>query len=282
MEKTGELVGSGRTSRVYEWGKDKVIKLYFEDFEKWISYEVKTGMAVYEAGVPAPILFDTVEVNGKRGIIYQRIKGKNMLSLIAKQPWKIATYARQMARLQAKFHQRTTDKLVSQTKRFSEFIINSETVLGKERTDLIINYLKTLPEGINICHGDFFPGNIIVSCKNACAVDWIAAYSGHPLGDVARTCLIFQSPSPVPNEPFLKRHIFNAMKKWMLRVYLNEYIQHTNVQSHDIKRWMLPVTAARIWENVPGERTWLLHMIDNQLKQLVSGIDYMSEREIGH
>jgi hypothetical protein len=50
------------------------------------------------------------------------------------------------------------------------------------------------------------------------------------------------------------------------KVYLNEYCRLSRAKLEDIDRWMLPVAAARLREDVPGERDWLLRLIDDRLR----------------
>ena len=77
------IIGIGRTAEVYEWGQDKVLKLYFDWFPKdWIDYEAEIGYSINKAGVSSPTIYGIVEVEGRKGIIFQRIIGKTMLKLI--------------------------------------------------------------------------------------------------------------------------------------------------------------------------------------------------------
>jgi tRNA A-37 threonylcarbamoyl transferase component Bud32 len=83
VHEKGRLIGRGTTAEVYEWGKDRVLKLFYEKLsDTWINNEIRIGNAVYEAGVPAPAVLDTVVVNGRRGAIFERIPGQSMMKMV--------------------------------------------------------------------------------------------------------------------------------------------------------------------------------------------------------
>ena len=189
MEK-GDLLGKGMTADVYQWGQDKVLKLYKEGYrEEWIKREGAIGRKIHEAGVPSPAIYDMVEIDGRKGIILQRIFGKSMLAILEKEPWRFRSFVQQLAGFQHVIHQCTNEGLPSQKERFSQTIALSSEILG-EKAKKVIDFIDMLPEGDSICHGDLYLGNIMVSNDKPVAIDWSCAYRGDPSGDVAGTCLI--------------------------------------------------------------------------------------------
>ncbi len=261
----GIMIGKGMTAEVYALEDNKVLKLYFDWVGKeLIDFEAKIGKVISEAGIPSPKFFSIVEVDGRKGIIFERANGKSMLKLIEVKPWKIVYYARQMARLHARIHSYSTEQLSSQEKELKDAINFSVSTLGN-RTERILEVLKKLPSGKSICHGDFHPDNIIVSSKRLVVIDWTNAYSGNCLGDVARTCLMIRTPFVPPETPSIIVMLSKVIKRIIYSVYLKEYKRLTNVRTDDINAWMLPVAAARLREKIPGEKKWLLNIIDKYL-----------------
>jgi uncharacterized protein (TIGR02172 family) len=188
MEK-GSLIGKGMTAEVYKWGKDRVLKLFYEDrvlklFYEDFSYErvaceARIGKAVNEAGVPSPKIYDIVEIDGRKGIILQRIYGKTLSRLIKEEPWKLCHYAKQMARFQYKIHNYSiSDVLPSQKERFAREMRNSPNILGNKGIR-ILDYIDSLQDGNSICHGDIHFSNIIISDKGPVAFDWNLGYKGN-------------------------------------------------------------------------------------------------------
>ncbi|ODA40012.1 aminoglycoside phosphotransferase family protein [Desulfosporosinus sp. BG] len=267
MEK-GELLGKGMTADVYIWGQDKVLKLYKEGYgEEWIMREAAIGRKIHEAEVPSPAVFDMIEIGGCKGIILQRIFGKSMWAMLVKEPWRFYSFVQQLAGFQHKIHKFSHEGLPSQKEKFSQAIILSSGILG-DKAKKIIDFVDKLPEGDSICHGDLHLGNIIVSNDKLVALDWSGAYSGDPLGDVARTCLLINTPAIPPGIPDIVGTV-SAFSKWMTCwLYLIEYIGASKANLENLDAWMLPVAAARLRARIPGEEKWLMGIINKRLEQL--------------
>ncbi len=64
------------------------------------------AQVVYEAGLPTPAAGDTVEVEGRLGIVYERVDGPSMLEEVTRHPWMLPSVARQFADLHLAMHKR--------------------------------------------------------------------------------------------------------------------------------------------------------------------------------
>ncbi|MFC5468137.1 phosphotransferase family protein [Cohnella suwonensis] len=267
MEK-GALIGKGMSAEVFEWGNHQVLKLYYDWYQPdWVRYEAEIGMAIKEAGVPAPSVYEMLEEGGRRGLLYERIPGSSMFTMMQASPSSILKYAKEMARLHLSIHQCSTAKLPRQKDRLEQAIHEAKDIL-EEKKEIICNFLRTLPEGNWICHGDFHPDNILMTKNKSIAIDWTNANIGDPLCDVARTSLMFLSPFNPPGTPLVMTIPIRIAKRILNRVYLKEYCRLANIRFESINSWMLPVAAARLREKIPGEQKWLLNLIDNRLKQI--------------
>jgi len=263
----GRLIGTGMTAEVYEWGKDKVLKLFFSGIsQKWIKNEAQIGKWVHEAGVPSPAVFGMVEVEKRKGIIFERIAGKTMFGDVQAEPWKLFYYAQKLAKFQYRIHRYRVQKLPSQKERFSLRIKSTYETLG-DRTEKILAYLESLPDGSSVCHGDFHFNNIIVSGDRLVPIDWTNAYQGNPLGDVARTCLMMLSPSKPPTIPDILTPMLQYSKWLIFWTYLNEYMGLSKAGFRDIDAWILPAAASKLCDKIPGEEKWLMDIIDKRLKK---------------
>ncbi|MCQ6561166.1 phosphotransferase family protein [Paenibacillus mendelii] len=262
----GLLIGRGMTAEVYEWGRNRVIKLFYPSIPlDWVQYEVEISTIVSSAGIPAPAPFGIVETEGRHGIVYERIIGRTMLKQISSKPWRIAAYGRMLARLHGRMHRSDGigKGLPEQSKRLAEAIRQSEDLLGG-RAEAICAYMKKLPGGSSICHGDFHPDNILLHGpeESPAIIDWTDTYVGNPLADAARTSILLSSPFIPPGIPVLFIPAMKIMKRVLSRTYLQTYMRLTGVEPKDLDAWLLPVAAARLREHLPGERQWLLQFIE--------------------
>ncbi len=116
--------------------------------------------------------------------------------------------------------------------------------------------------------GDFHPDNILVSPNEAIVIDWFNAYSGNPLGDVARTCLIIRSPFMPKGTSDIIVKFSKIIKHLIYSVYLKEYVKLAKVNVKDIHAWILPMAAARLRDKIPGEEKWIRGIINSQLNKV--------------
>lgn len=264
MEK-GELLGKGMTAEVYKWGNDKVLKLFWSNCsEEWVRYEAEIGRKVHEAGVSSPAVYDLVEIDGRKGIVFERVFGKTFTGMIFKQPWMFGSCVWKMARFHNDIHKHHTDGIPTQKEKFTRTISLSSEILGG-KLEQILDYVDGLPDGDNICHGDMYLSNIIDSGGRLVAIDWSSGYAGDPAGDVARTCLIINSPAVLPGTPGILGAMSKFPKAMTSSAYLNEYLRVSKVRFEDIDAWVLPVAAAKLKDRIPGEEKWLMNIINKRL-----------------
>ncbi|HEX3029483.1 MAG TPA: aminoglycoside phosphotransferase family protein [Clostridia bacterium] len=262
----GKLVGKGKTAEVYEWGNDKVLKLYFKryGYERAI-YEAEIGNKIHASGLPSPDVFDIIDVNGRVGLILERIRGKSVLEQVKFNPWEMLTYAKKIARLHYGIHQFCNDGLPGQKERLTLKIERSEKILGQDKTKRIINYLDTLPDSNIVCHGDLHFHNIIISSSTLVPIDWANAYKGSPFGDIARTCLLMNTPILSSKSGKLVSN--HQDPRWLAhKIYLKEYLQLSEARHEDIDAWILPVAAAKLKDKVTAEQKALINIINERLR----------------
>lgn len=266
----GALIGKGMTAEVFEWEQDKVLKLYFHWVtDKWVEDEANIGKAIYQTGIQSPEVFDVIEnEEGRKGIIFELIDGKSLLEILLNNPWRLFSFAGRMARIHYDIHSHSIDNLTSAKDKLTKVIANI-SILTQDKINNIIGYLEGLPTGDSICHGDFHPDNILVREKgNEVVIDWTNAYSGCPLSDVARTRILITTPYMPTGTSKVLNLVSVILKKLLYSAYLREYLRLSKANCIDIDAWILPIAAARLSENIPGEEKWLLDIIDKELDRL--------------
>ena len=263
MEK-GSLIGAGRTADVYAWGDDRILKLYQDHMPAApIEREFAITRAAREAGVPVPATEELVEVDGRLGIVFERIRGVSMLKIIEAQPWRFIPTSRLLAELHAKMHAGILPPGIYSQRQQIERGLELAIELPDVEKETIRSILSRLPEGEVVCHGDFHPDNVLLTDHGPVIIDWMTGTRGHPLADVARTALLFQTGGLPPRVPFFIRLVINAMRGRMYSVYLNRYLQIRPSARNEIGDWQLPLLAARLFEveDYPKEKQIILARI---------------------
>jgi tRNA A-37 threonylcarbamoyl transferase component Bud32 len=80
MKKIDELIpiGAGKQAEIFEWEKERVLRLFFKDTaEEIVRQEAFIMKTLNTMDVPVPEFFELIELEGRRGIVMERIRGKN-------------------------------------------------------------------------------------------------------------------------------------------------------------------------------------------------------------
>jgi uncharacterized protein (TIGR02172 family) len=263
----GTIIGEGRIAEVFEWddgsrsteGKGQVLKL-FRDWcpADWARYEARVARAVHATGLAVPAVGDVIEVDGRWGIVYERVNGVSMLQRLTGRPWTVLRMARTLAELQAAMHSRRAPELPSQRQRLQRRIQAAEP-LPPDLKDAALQALARLPEAHAVCHGDFHPDNVLLTARGPVVIDWVDATQGHPLADVARTCLLLRLgglPSNVARRGFIL-----ALRTSFHTAYLRRYFQLRPGSRELLAAWQVPVAAARLEEGIVEEEDRLIELV---------------------
>lgn len=262
----GNLIGEGNTAEVYFWGENEILKLFKQKFPcEGVDKEYQVSKSVELLGLPVPKVGRMIELEGRKGIIYERITGTSLLDLIMKNPVAVANYTKLMAELHYKMHQCNATEL-PKYKEALEWNIRHTDLLKEEQRLAILDRLEHLPEGDVLCHGDFHPGNIITEMDRSVILDWMTATSGNPVADVARTVLLLKDAAIPENIPLVFKLLISLARKRMATSYLKRYLQLSGITKEDIDAWRLPIMAARLTEWIPeSEEKFLLKEINKAI-----------------
>lgn len=187
-----------------------------------------------------------------------------MLRQLLAKPWLVLRVGRTLAELQTNMHRQDGSLLPPprEALRATLGIVDGLSASLKER---LHEMLDALPDGRALCHFDFHPDQVLLTAEGPIIIDWMTAYAGHPLADVARTSIILTAGS-VPHASPAKRAMLNRLRRRFHRAYLAQYLRlNPGSIRADIEAWIVLVAAGRLREEVPGEREWLLNFIHSNL-----------------
>jgi len=255
----GTPLALGRTAEVYAWKEGTVLKLYHEWFPlQAIKYEERVARAVYESGIPSPAVGEIIEVNGRFGLVYERVDGKPLMDYISSKPGRFFQYARMLAELQARMHTIVAaPSLPSQHQRMKQKILEAR-VLPADLQQAALGMLEQLPQGDRLCHGDYHPSNILMTEKGPLIIDWIDSTRGNPLADVARTSLLMTKTPYAEGDPM--RWLLVGLRDLFHRLYLRRYFQLQPGSREELARWLIVNAAARLSEGIPEEKALLAYL----------------------
>lgn len=262
------LVGEGRTAEILEWDEGRVLRLYRLGASLGtVQRELRAFRCASEAGVPSPAVYpsDTgdglIEVDGRLGIVMERISGPTMLRQLTQRPWKLWSYARLLADLNHSMHQQSSITLPSQRERFHIVIDQLSGQLDPKLLALLHQTLDRLDDGNAICHGDFHPDNVILSDRGPVIIDWGPASAGAPAADVAWTVYLFKHGGTPPGMSRGQRVVLSTLRRLFLKSYCRNYMRLSSMRQRMIKQWAPVIAAIRLGDGIPEEEEGLLQTL---------------------
>jgi len=260
----GKPLARGRTADVYAWEDGWVLKLFHDWFSRQdIEYEARIARAVQASGLPVPHVGDLIQVNGRDGLLYERVNGPSMLQALQRRPWRVLRYARRLSALQAQIHAQTPAPafradVPAQREKLTRKVHQAAAPPARLRSAVLVA-LQAMPEASRICHGDFHPGNVLLTAEGAVIIDWIDATCGNPLADVARTSVILLGAvegGQIPS-PFMR-----AFVRLFHGRYIHHYFRLRPGGMEEYHRWLPIVAAARLSEGMPELEAWLIRQAE--------------------
>jgi hypothetical protein len=261
-------IAEGRTAEIYDWADGRILKLCHTWCPPhWVEHEAYVARVIGEAGIPTPAAGDIVEIDGRRGIVYERVTGMSMLEDMRRRPWLLLRHARSLADLQAQFHRLSVPGLHAGRDGLRHSIGRAPHLPDSQRTR-VLELLETLPDGQSLCHGDFHPGNVLISARGPVVIDWMTANLGSPWADVARTSMILTIGVKAAGD--MVNPAIRLLSGQFHRTYLNRYRSLVPGSQAELARWLPVIAAARLDEQIEPERAALLTMISEGLEAATS------------
>lgn len=258
LDGLGERLFAGRTAEVYAWSDTEVVKLY----QPWVAKataerERASTQAALDMGISVPEVGDIVSVDGRPGLILERIRGASMMSQIEFDIARAGSLARQLAEIHVAITSVVADERFPEQSGLLQARIARCESLTESARRMMLASLAQMPRADRLCHGDFHPGNIILSGDRLFVIDWIDASRGNPAADVARSSILFMGHiaiTPCSSAVRFTMELFHS-------TYLDICMQRMNVDRDEYEMWLPIIAAARLDEGIPEFRDWLMEQV---------------------
>jgi len=260
------VIARGRRSEILEWGDGKVLKLYFPGWSQaTFDGEVAATRWLHEHGLPVPAVYGTLVVDGRLGIVMERIDGPAMPDVATAHPERIPELAETMARLQAGLHDfQAPDEAAGQTELLARKILSTRSPLETDKKEALAAAVRGMPQGISLCHGDFHPQNILLPPgRPPVVIDWDCPTKGNALADLARTVLLLRGSVCYAGSG--RPELAGVLTGMLERVgdhYLECYFRVRPCPAEDLEKWVWINAAARLCEGIVEEDAWLLGLVE--------------------
>ena len=256
-------IAEGREAEIFAWESGAVLKLFRD--QPWAVAARDTELAAMSAvggsAGPMPAALGTIEIDGRPGLLIERVDGIDMLTKIGKQPWAIIGAGPQMARVHAAVHATIASPQLETLHRRLERRFEQVATQRPDLAERGRRALASLPEGDRLLHGDFHPANIILSPRGPVVIDWPNATRGDPAADVARTLLMMRLGELPPGSPWIIMRLEKLGRVILRSRYVSTYLKASAVDMALVDRWTAPVAIARLTEGIEAEYPKILKLL---------------------
>lgn len=245
----GEPFATGRSAEIFAWPEnDWVLKLFEAGYPpESADLEQRSIEEALRLGIPTVACHGRVEVDGRPGILLDRVRGDSLTKQAERNPLKIRSGAKALASTHVLVHE-------SPTQEFTE--IRDATIaaldtppmafLDDPQKEKAARMIAGLPAGDRLLHLDFHTENVFTDGDRYTILDWQTTLRGDPAADVAMTVLLIRDAELWPGTPLIKRLLVQRIRGVVLSTYLATYQELTGMTDAEIDVWRLPVLVLRI------------------------------------
>jgi len=194
----GEKIGEGAFSEAYAWAPGQVVKLFKPGVSRWMPrHEVRMIRAVLAAGVPVPEVFGEMTLDGRFGIVMQRLDGPTLWHLSRTGAVTFEQAGAIVAALAMSVHKTPPPpEVLSMREHMERELRHDDGKIPKHIAADILALIDRLPPGHGLCHCDLSPGNVIMTAEGPKLVDWTFAMRGPAALDLGFLHVILSELAP--------------------------------------------------------------------------------------
>jgi aminoglycoside phosphotransferase (APT) family kinase protein len=233
-----------------------VVKLFLPAYDYAIERELDCAATVNRAGIASPGVHGVVEVDGRRGIVYDRVDGPTLLDQLLRSERSPREVGRVLAAVHVAIHAVAVPALP-----------DLATVI-RTRTGG-----RAVPAGEIVFHGDFHPGNVIAGPNGEVTIDWVNAHLAPRAADVARTVMAVRYQGLRPDQPAEALTRERSARARILDSYLTAYLAAEPIAPADLASW-LARAAWSLHESEPAsaDAADLVALVDRRHDDLVEPV----------
>ncbi len=240
----GEKIGEGLSADVHAWAPGQVVKLFKAGTPRRVPWwEARMTRAVFSAGAPAPEVLGEVSIDGRSGIVLQRLDGPTLLQLSRSGAMTPAQTGATLAALCHAVHRTPPPRDVLPLRAYMDHSLRLHGgALPAHFAPGILALIERLSPDDALSHGDTHPANVIMTAQGPRLIDWISAARGPAALDLGSSHIVLSEMAPeTVADPERPRAVDVAMQA--------EYARLSGLSpaalTATMRAW-LPVVAVRV------------------------------------
>ncbi|MGE4323320.1 MAG: phosphotransferase family protein [Sphingobium sp.] len=255
------FIARGASADVFRLGDGLILKLFHDGIDDGIvTREFDIARTVFDTDLPVARPVDMRDAGGRRGIVYAEVEGPDLLNHLKRRPMSMPAMLRAMAALHVRIHALEAPTLRSRKQVLAEDVENAP--VGEPLRRAALDRLEQLIDGGRLSHGDFHPGNILVTAGGLFVIDWSKAAAASPAADVVRTEMLMRF-GPGPAQSWWQALLRDAAA----RRYVRLYRRMTGLDLEALAAWRALVALAWMRHRLPARDDAFESYLDNALAQ---------------
>jgi len=163
-----------------------------------VKEEFDTSAAVSRLGLPTPAMYEMVRVGDAYATVSQKIKNKKSLFRICHdQPERLEEMAQLFCEQGRILFSTPCDTSVFPSKKALFMgVVDKATFISRKNREILRRFVEGVPENTHCIHGDFQPGNIILSEGKSYWIDLGRFSWGDPMFDIGHlynSCIVYSN-----------------------------------------------------------------------------------------
>jgi len=182
------VIGKGFYGTVYRLDADTIVKVYRSaDSIPLIENEQRMAKAAFFKGIPTAISYDIVRVGDSFGSVFEMLKAESFNDLVINNPDQVDDIVRRWSVLLHQVHDTVMSPgvLPSARQRFLDYLHVISPYLLERQEERLRQLMMTLPDSLNVIHGDYQMKNVMLSDNEPMLIDMDTLATGHPIFDFA-------------------------------------------------------------------------------------------------
>ena len=255
-------IAEGREAEIFEWQDGRVLRLFRgQRSSESLDHEAE-AMRAARAVVPlVPAVYEMVEIEGRSGIVMERVDGPDYITLLGSKPWQVYSAGTTLGKVQAQLHEVVAPDTLEPLRDRIRRVVTTNPLVPEDVRGIVLPVLDKLPDGDRLCHGDFHPGNLLKSSRGPIVIDWPIVTRGDPVADFARTEMLLRMGDTPPGTPALVKYLEGIGRKVINFSYRRASLHARPTDPDLVRRWQFVRAADRLGEDIESERETLLGIL---------------------
>jgi serine/threonine protein kinase len=248
------LLTTGGEAEIYDLDPDRILRVLWRDNGKSEEKDVILQEILANESIHVPKVYEYLRIQDRAACIMEKIHGDTLTNEMRKNIRVLVKVPHILAELQKKVSSIVMPDSYPSIRDLFTFVTEHGRLQDKELTAFVTQIFNEQRTELMLCHGDFHPGNILVSNETLTIIDWSGSYSGNPIADIAHTYILMRQMPRLPGQSTGNYRVMSFVARIIAARYLNAAKNLWGFDWATFSAWTVIMSFQRVTFGLPGER----------------------------